>query len=37
MTYAQFVNKSPHESVHNDLVAFLKAKFVMLYYESFLP
>lgn len=35
MTYAQFVSKSPHESVHNDLVAFLKAKFAMLCYEGF--
>lgn len=37
MTYAQFVNQSPHDSVHNDLVAFLKAKFAMLCYEVFLP
>lgn len=35
MTYAQFVNKSPHETVHDDLVAFLKAKFAMLCYERF--
>lgn len=35
MTYAQFVNKSPHKSVHDDLVAFLKAKFAMICYENF--
>lgn len=34
MTYTQFVNKS-HESVHDDLVAFLKAKFAIIHYESF--
>jgi len=32
-----FVNKSRHESVHDDLVAFLKVKFAMHCYQSFLP